>query len=57
MCSSDLALDGSIRRVMQLPPDTRLLPGHGDVSTLGEERETNPYVRMALGLNAPPGTY
>ncbi|HZN63725.1 MAG TPA: MBL fold metallo-hydrolase [Tepidisphaeraceae bacterium] len=49
--SDPVALDASIRRVMQLPPDTRLLPGHGELSTLGEEREMNPYVRGAMGLN------
>jgi hydroxyacylglutathione hydrolase len=48
--SSPAALYTSIRRVMALPPDTRLLPGHGDVSTLADELETNPYVRAAMGL-------
>jgi glyoxylase-like metal-dependent hydrolase (beta-lactamase superfamily II) len=48
--SDPAALDQSIRRVLKLPPDSRLLPGHGDPSTLGEELETNPYVRDALGL-------
>jgi glyoxylase-like metal-dependent hydrolase (beta-lactamase superfamily II) len=41
-------LNVSIRRVMQLPSDTRLLPGHGDPSTLGEELETNEDVRAAV---------
>jgi glyoxylase-like metal-dependent hydrolase (beta-lactamase superfamily II) len=38
----------SIRKVMQLPGDTRLLPGHGDVTTLDEERANNPFVQEAL---------
>ena|SRR5208282_2839319 len=42
-------LQASIRRVMKLHPDTTLLPGHGDPSTLGEERGNNPYVQEALG--------
>ena len=42
-------LERSIRRAMKLPPDTRLLPGHGDVSTLELERLTNPYVQEILG--------
>ena len=46
--SDHAALERSIRRVMQLPPDTRLLPGHGDVSTLDLERVTNPYVQEVL---------
>ena len=41
-------LEQSIRRVMKLPLETRLLPGHGSISTLREELETNPYVRMAV---------
>lgn len=41
-------LEASIRRVMKLPPDTTLLPGHGDVTTLAEERAKNPYVQHAL---------
>lgn len=42
------ALDASIRRVMQLPDDTTLLSGHGQPSTLGDERRDNEYVRAAL---------
>ncbi|HEV8290773.1 MAG TPA: MBL fold metallo-hydrolase [Tepidisphaeraceae bacterium] len=37
----------SIQRVMKLPGDTKLLPGHGQISTLDEERENNPYVARA----------
>jgi glyoxylase-like metal-dependent hydrolase (beta-lactamase superfamily II) len=46
--SDPAALDESIRRVMQLPDDTRLLPGHGSPSTLADERQTNPFVQDAL---------
>ncbi len=42
-------LQDSIRRIMKLPGDTRLLPGHGDPSTLAEELQTNEYVREAMG--------
>jgi len=48
--SSPAALYSSIQRVMQLPPDTRLLPGHCGPTTLGDEREQNPYVAEALGI-------
>jgi hydroxyacylglutathione hydrolase len=41
-------LQASIRKVMRLPPDTTLLPGHGQPSTLRQEIETNPYVQEAL---------
>ncbi|HSZ59028.1 MAG TPA: MBL fold metallo-hydrolase [Tepidisphaeraceae bacterium] len=46
--SDPAALDESIRRVMQLPDDTRLLPGHGSPSTLADERHANPFVQDAL---------
>jgi glyoxylase-like metal-dependent hydrolase (beta-lactamase superfamily II) len=46
--SSQPALNASIRRIMQLPPHTQLLPGHGAPSTLAEERDTNPYVQEAI---------
>jgi hydroxyacylglutathione hydrolase len=45
--SSHADLQASIRRVMKLPPATRLLPGHGQPSTLREEMETNPFVQEA----------
>jgi hydroxyacylglutathione hydrolase len=48
--SDPAALNESIRRVMTLPDDTQLLAGHGSPSTLGDERENNPYVREALGV-------
>lgn len=41
-------LEQSIRKVMALPPGTRLLGGHGPASTLEEERENNPFVQAAL---------
>jgi glyoxylase-like metal-dependent hydrolase (beta-lactamase superfamily II) len=43
-------LEASIRRVMALPPQTRLLGGHGPESTLEDEARNNPYVRMAMEL-------
>ncbi|MGN6725434.1 MAG: MBL fold metallo-hydrolase [Tepidisphaeraceae bacterium] len=38
----------SVRRVMKLPQTTRLLPGHGEMSTLGDELASNPYVRQIV---------
>jgi len=32
-------------KVLSLPDETRLLPGHGPESTVGYEREHNPYLR------------
>jgi glyoxylase-like metal-dependent hydrolase (beta-lactamase superfamily II) len=47
--SDHAALEQSIRRIMKLPPETRLLPGHGDISTLAAERDSNAFVREILG--------
>ena len=44
-------LQESLRTIMKLPGDTQLLPGHGHPSLLSDERESNPYVREALGLD------
>ena len=45
---SYLDLQASIRKIMKLPEDTKLLPGHCDVTTLRAERLGNEYVREAL---------
>lgn len=46
--SDEAGLEASIRKIMTLPKDTHLLPGHGDVSTLGDELASNPYVQQAM---------
>jgi hydroxyacylglutathione hydrolase len=46
--SSPADLDASIRRVMALPPETQLLGGHGEATTLAEEAKSNAYVRRLL---------
>jgi hydroxyacylglutathione hydrolase len=39
-------LEQSIRtQIYTLPDDTRLLPGHGPETTVGEEKRSNPFVR------------
>ena len=45
-------LEASVRRVMQLPGDTRLLGGHGAATTLSRERQQNFFVQEALGSTA-----
>ncbi len=42
------ALVASVKRVMELPDSTQLMPGHGAPSTLADERENNEYVGMFL---------
>jgi hydroxyacylglutathione hydrolase len=41
-------LQASLRRVMQLPRETQLLPGHGHPTLLSDEAAENPYVQDAL---------
>lgn len=38
-------LHRSLKRLLTLPPETRILPGHGPESTLDVERHTNPWLR------------
>jgi hydroxyacylglutathione hydrolase len=32
-------------QVLALPDETEVIPGHGPVTTIGEERETNPFLQ------------
>ena len=40
---------------MQLPHETRVLPGHTDETTIGREWEENPFVRVWRGVE-PEGS-
>ena len=41
-------LISSIRsRLLTLPPETIVYPGHGDPTTIGEEAANNPFLSMA----------
>lgn len=42
--STGQLLDGIARHLMTLPPDTRVLPGHGCATTIAEEADGNPYL-------------
>jgi glyoxylase-like metal-dependent hydrolase (beta-lactamase superfamily II) len=46
--SDEGRLRDSVRRVMALPDDTRLLPGHCELSSVGAERAGNAYVRAVM---------
>jgi hydroxyacylglutathione hydrolase len=37
--------------LMKLPPETRVLPGHTEETTIGREWEENPFVRVWRGLD------
>ncbi len=46
--SSCRDLANSLRRLFQLPPQTRVYPGHMEETILGEEMFINPYVKELL---------
>ena len=39
----------SVLKLMELPDETRVLPGHTEETTIGREREENPFLRYWLG--------
>jgi glyoxylase-like metal-dependent hydrolase (beta-lactamase superfamily II) len=41
----------SVMRLMELPPQTRVHPGHREPTTIGAEWEENPFVRVWRGLD------
>jgi glyoxylase-like metal-dependent hydrolase (beta-lactamase superfamily II) len=43
-------LRASVMRLLELPAETRVHPGHREPTTVGEEREGNPFVRVWRGL-------
>lgn len=45
-------LQASVMRLMELPPETRVHPGHREPTTIGEEWERNPFVRIWRGLDS-----
>lgn len=48
------AMARSLQAVMSTAPDqTRVLPGHGPETTIGRERESNPYVAGLPGAGLP----
>jgi hydroxyacylglutathione hydrolase len=48
------AMWASLRdKVLTLPDETTVLPGHGPSTTIGRERATNPYLREAAAQAAP----
>jgi hydroxyacylglutathione hydrolase len=45
-------LQASVMRLMELPPETAVHPGHKEPTTIGAEWEQNPFVRIWRGLDA-----
>lgn len=44
-------LKASVMRLMELPPGTKVHPGHREATTIGAELEDNPFVRIWRGLD------
>lgn len=42
-------MTASLKRLGELAGDRRVLPGHGEETTLDRERRSNPYLREAMG--------
>jgi hydroxyacylglutathione hydrolase len=45
-------LQSSVMRLMELPPQTVVHPGHREPTTIGAEWESNPFVRIWRGLDS-----
>ena len=43
--SAETLLHSIRERLLTLPDETRVLPGHGETTTIGEERRINPYLQ------------
>ena len=43
--NSDQIIDSIQTRLLTLPDETRVLPGHGPATTIGAERKSNPWLR------------
>lgn len=44
--SDERVMQRSLRRLMQLPDDTVVYPGHGPRTTLGREKKSNPFLHQ-----------
>ncbi len=44
--NSDAIIESINNKVMILPDETRVLPGHGPLTSIERERKTNPFIRL-----------
>ena len=52
--SDHSAMVQSLRRLLTLPDETKIYPGHGPATTIGQERQTNPFL-LELMTNRSDG--
>jgi hydroxyacylglutathione hydrolase len=48
----DQIIDSLRTRLLKLPDETRVLPGHGPQTSIGEERGSNPFLQTGTANNA-----
>lgn len=46
---SGVLMESIRREILPLPDETRLLPGHGPETTVGRERNSNPFLQAGMG--------
>ncbi len=51
--SLEQLLDSMMEKVLPLPDEVRVLPGHGEVTTIGRERATNRFILELLRHSGP----
>lgn len=51
--SNPAHLEASLKRIVALPPETVVHPGHGEITTIGEERVSNPFINGTARIVRP----
>jgi glyoxylase-like metal-dependent hydrolase (beta-lactamase superfamily II) len=49
-----LLIQGIRNKILVLPESTRVLPGHGPITTIGEERQNNPFLQFTNSWSTHP---
>ena len=49
----NLLIQGIREKILVLPEATKVLPGHGPITTVGEERQNNPFLQFANPRSTP----
>ena len=49
----NLLIRGIREKILVLPEATKVLPGHGPITTVGEERQNNPFLQFANPRSTP----